>query len=204
MIVFYLILAAAIACGVAVAVNPRIAWRLKALQYRDPEANYPSTLWFAGQRVGGVVIAAVSIAVWATLWEPAPPPEAEVQPEAAATPSPQQEEAADLGSGWKTLTDASAPQGRISGYELLAEDRIQVHAWLGHCYSGTNPLVVSVEEDTDTVIVSAGYRAHDIYCIEGEQVGGMADATVDLDEDLGDRTVVDIAGEPLVSYGTDE
>lgn len=186
----HLLLAALIAFGLALVVKPQIAWHLKSWQYRDPDHNHPSSGWFAAQRGVGAFIIAFAVITWALLWEPA-------EPQSSPAPSPA---AADPAPVWRDLTDAASPQGRLSGYDLVEEDRIEVHAWLGHCHSRREPLTVHAEESASEVVVSAGYFTNDALCREGEEVGARTSALVDLDGPLGDRAVVDADGEPLVAY----
>ncbi|MFY7068954.1 DUF6199 family natural product biosynthesis protein [Nocardiopsis changdeensis] len=196
-----LILTILIVCGLVLAIYPQLAWHLKSWQYRDPEQNYPSDLWFFTQRMAGGAMVVMGV-VGFVLWNPAPPAEdpTAAEPSASASPSETTPRAGDLAPTRHLLTDASTPEGRLSGYTLVGEDRIEVRAWLGHCSSGSDPLSVTVQEDEETVTVHAVYFSNTFLCGQGEEHGGETSTLVDLEAPLGDRTVVDTDGEPLLSY----
>ncbi|GAB3477982.1 DUF6199 family natural product biosynthesis protein [Nocardiopsis coralliicola] len=182
---------------VALVIQPRLVWWVRAWSYRDPDANEPSDLYFLMVRIWAVVVAAALVWFWVTevadggssderagtaaeATEPAEPPDSPSE-----TPDPPDGD---------VLTTEDSAWGRIAYYGTPGAngERISIRVEPGECMPSAPFPSADIGDDTVTVTVDTG---------RGEPRCG-ADAQprtlqFRLTEPLGDREVLDAAGRPI-------
>ncbi|WP_435108030.1 DUF6199 family natural product biosynthesis protein [Nocardiopsis synnemataformans] len=178
----HLLLVLMMLMALVLVVRPQVAWTLRAWQYRDPEANYPSDLWFSLHRAGAVALIVFCLVLWAQWWQPAlstsEQAEASATEEPSAEPSPEEH----------ILTTMSTIEGRIHDYAPTDTGLVD-YIEAGRC---TADPTVRVSEEGDTVSLWVRISQHDRWC--GQEPDDFLEHTVDLEQALGERRVVDTAG----------
>ncbi|MFE3455957.1 hypothetical protein ACFXKD_00310 [Nocardiopsis aegyptia] len=176
--------------------NPRVAWYVRAWQYRDPEANYPSDTWFALHRFGAAAAIVLCLFVWSGTWESTPNEEEPGSAAASKDDIPATETV--------PLTSTVADAGWISWYTVLEENgEVWISASVIGCVNGgLAPLDVWATEEEESVSLRVEVTRGSDYCEDDGKDPAWDEpeeytALVDLDAPLGDRTVVDTSGDEI-------
>ncbi|MEU5858884.1 hypothetical protein [Nocardiopsis dassonvillei] len=177
---------------VLVAVNPKVQWHVRSWAYRDPEANEPSDTAFMLYRLGAVVMVVFCLVLWVQALDLSSSNSASSRPEASSSPSPEESEPIDTSVDLHRLTTADSDHGRISGYNM-DESGIALYIDPGAC-AGNQASATVVEQDTETVILSATIYSSNAFCGSEPRVV-RADVRTDVAVD--GRDVVDVDGEPI-------
>lgn len=203
---FYLLIGAAMLMCIVVMLYPQIIWHMSAWQYRNPEKNEPSDLWYLTQRVGaglGFVMLMVSCSALApdsssssdssdssessdSLTEPGTD-----GPEPGSSASPSDSVPYDGPNGREEVT-TSSEYGRIASYSTSG-NTLTVRLAPHDCQSTINN--VSTDEKDDEVVVRSSLYGDEAACGTGPD--GPISERVELVEPLGDREVVDTDGAPI-------
>ncbi|MFD3683828.1 DUF6199 family natural product biosynthesis protein [Nocardiopsis sp. NPDC058631] len=176
--------------AVAVMVNPHLVWKANSWRYRNPEHNEPSDMAYGAYQVSAAVMLVAVIALMASLpWQRDSPPRPPV--EAQASPSPEYE---PFEASRQDVTTTTTDAGRIRAYSV-DEQTVTVYIRRGLCASAQVP--PTAEEEEERVVISYAW-------CDPDRAEPTIAHTVELDEPLEDREVVDTDGEPLRACGPDE
>lgn len=197
---FYLVIGAAMLMCVVIMLYPQIIWHMSAWQYRDPEKNEPSDLWYLTQRVGagfGFVMLLVSCSALAPdssssseSSDSLTSPETD-GPEPDSSASPMDPVPYDGPDGREEVT-TSSEYGRIASYSTSG-NTLTVRLAPHDCQSTINN--VSADEKDDEVVVRSSLYGDEAVCGSGPD--GPISERVELAEPLGERDVVDTDGAPI-------